>query len=96
MKDEIEVFMPVGNMSFNFASIFKKELEKFTKVPVDNSDIMRIAQNKKKTFEFAKQIDIPIPETIFINSSGDIPQIIEDMKYPCVIKKTNFYEGDGK
>lgn len=95
-QDDIDVFMPVGNMSFNFATTFKNDLEKFTNLPVVNPDIMEIAQNKYKTFKFAEQIDIPIPKTIFIDSYDDIPRIINEMKFPCVIKKTNFYEGGVK
>lgn len=95
-KNEIDVFMPVGNMSFNYASTFKNDLEKYAKLPVVGTDIMEVAQNKYKTFKFAEQLDIPIPKTIFIDSHNDIPLIIEEMKYPCVIKKTNFYEGGVK
>jgi predicted ATP-grasp superfamily ATP-dependent carboligase len=92
-KDEIRVFMPVGNLSFRFASKYEDELKKYTRVPVAKKEIMEIAQNKMKTFEFAEKIGIPIPKTIYIKDSKDILTVSETMNYPCVIKKTNFYEG---
>ncbi len=92
-NDEIRVFMPVGNLSFRFASQYEDELTKYTHVPIVKKEIIDIAQNKKKTFEFAEKLGIPIPKTIYIEDKNDLSTILEKMNYPCVIKKTNFYEG---
>jgi predicted ATP-grasp superfamily ATP-dependent carboligase len=92
-NDEIRVFMPVGNLSFRFASKYEEELKKYTRISVAKKDTIEIAQNKKKTFEFAENIGIPIPKTVIIKDKDDILKVSETMNYPCVIKKTNFYEG---
>jgi predicted ATP-grasp superfamily ATP-dependent carboligase len=92
-QDEIKVFMPVGNMSFRFASKYEDELKKYTRISVAKKNSMEIAQNKKKTFEFAENIGIPIPKTVLIKDREDILKVSNTMNYPCVVKKTNYYEG---
>jgi len=56
-NDEIRVFMPVGNLSFRFASQYEDELKKYTHVPIVKKEIIEIAQNKKKTFELHRHTD---------------------------------------
>jgi predicted ATP-grasp superfamily ATP-dependent carboligase len=94
IKNSVKVFMPVGNISCRFASLYKEKIQKYCKVPVVDIDTMEIAQNKQNTFKFAESIGIPVPKTFYLNE-----QIIKEesffdsISYPCVIKKTNFNEG---
>lgn len=90
---DIEVFMPVGNISFRFTTLFKNKIEKYTKVLVANIDKMNIAQNKNLTFKFAQKIGIPIPKTYWLEENSDVDFISKNIRYPCVIKRTNFNEG---
>ena len=53
---------------------------------------MSIAQDKSKTFEFAKKFDIPIPKTFRLETIDEINNIANEVSYPCVIKKTNYNE----
>lgn len=89
----VEVFMPVGNISFNFASKYKKKIEKYCKVPVVEIDKMIIAQNKNLTFKFAEKIGIPVPKTFWISNREEVKQIIDSITFPCVLKNTNYNEG---
>ena len=92
IKNDIAVFLPVSNISYKFASLYKKEIEKYCKVPVVDSELMNIAQNKSKTFEYAKKIGIPIPCTFSFSNVDDFYEIIKLIKFPCVLKKTNYNE----
>lgn len=91
-KNEISVFMPVSNVSYKFAALYKNEIEKFCRVPVVESKIMDIAQDKAKTFEHAEKNGIPIPQTINIKNGNDFNEKIDSIKFPCVLKKTNYNE----
>ena len=92
LKNNIQVFMPVSNVAYKFASTYKKEIENFCKVPVVDSQIMDIAQDKTKTFEYAEKIGIPAPVTFRIHDEKDFYANIDSVKYPCVLKKTNYNE----
>lgn len=90
--NKIPVFLPVSNISYKFASLYKQELEKYCKVPVVDIDIMNIAQDKSKTFEYAEKTGIPYPKTFCFENEKDFYDKAESLKFPCVLKKTNYYE----
>jgi len=91
-NNEISVLMPVGNISYKFASYYKYELQKYCNLTLVDEDIMAIAQDKRKTFEFAQKFNIPIPRTFNLNRVNEINDIAKKISYPCVIKKTNYNE----
>lgn len=93
LQNNVEVFMPVGNISCRFASMYKNKIEKYCRVPIVNIETMRIAQDKRLTFKLAERLNIPIPKTFYISDEEDINKIAKNVQYPCVIKKTNYYEG---
>jgi len=90
-NNQIDVFLPVSNISFRFTSLYKNELEKYCKIPVVDHTIMQIAQDKKKTFEFAENNGIPIPFTIRLNNYSNLKDTLEKIPIPCVIKRVELY-----
>lgn len=91
-NNQISVLMPVGNISYKFASFYKYELQKYCNLALVDEDIMAIAQDKRKTFEFAQKLNIPIPTTFKLNTLDEINDLAKNISYPCVIKKTNYNE----
>lgn len=91
-NNDIDVFMPVGNVSFKFTALYKKEIQSYCNVAIVDKEVMALAQDKSKTFEFAGNLDIPIPRTFNLNSDEEIYSIAGKISYPCVIKKTNYNE----
>jgi predicted ATP-grasp superfamily ATP-dependent carboligase len=91
-KNKVKVFLPIGNSSCKMASLFKEELSHYTKVPIVEKEVMEIAQNKDKTFRFAKKIGIPTPKTFFLKKQEEIEAISKKIRFPCVIKKANVGE----
>ncbi len=91
-NNEISVLMPVGNISYKFASFYKYELQKYCNLALVDEDTMAIAQDKRKTFEFAQKFNIPIPHTFKLNTVDEINDLANKISYPCVIKKTNYNE----
>lgn len=92
-NNQIEVFMPVGNISCRFASLYKDKIAKYCRVPVVEIDTMKIAQDKQLTFKLAERLNIPIPQTFHISGYDDVNEISKIIQFPCVIKKTNYFEG---
>jgi predicted ATP-grasp superfamily ATP-dependent carboligase len=90
--NSIKVLLPVGNVSYKFITKHQVEIKKFTKVLVPHNEIMEIAQDKNKTFKFAESIGIKIPKTIYLTSKEELRQKIDNISFPCVIKKSNYNE----
>jgi predicted ATP-grasp superfamily ATP-dependent carboligase len=95
-NNEIDVLMPVSNISFNCFSHYSNDFLNFTRLVVPPFDSMRVAQNKSRTFKFAKDNNINIPITYFPQNEHDIRKLANSISYPCVLKKTNFSEGGVK
>ena len=91
-KNRINVILPVSNISYHFMAKHQDEILKHVKLLIVKNEIMQIAQNKNMTFEFAQKKGILIPQTFILTNRHEITQIINEIKFPCVIKKTNFDE----
>jgi predicted ATP-grasp superfamily ATP-dependent carboligase len=91
-KNKVSVLLPIGNSSCKLVSEYKDEIEKYTSTPIVDKKIMRIAQDKNKTFKFAEKIGISIPITFYLKNRKDVQKILREINYPCVIKKTNMGE----
>lgn len=95
-QHKISVLLPVSNVSCRFASIYKDELSTHIKIPVVDADTLKIAQDKTKTFEYAREQNVPVPKTFYLNPEDEIEGLPGFVSFPCVIKKTNFFEGGVK
>lgn len=92
-NNDIEVFMPVGNIAYRFASLYKEKIEEFCKMNIVSLNSMEIAQDKSLTFKLAERIGIPIPKTYYLDNNLNLSDTLQKIEFPCVIKKTNFFEG---
>lgn len=64
----------------------KEELSNFTSIPFVPYETYERASDKFRLLQYAKEIDIPIPKTIFLNSTRDFDTINMTISYPVVIK----------
>jgi predicted ATP-grasp superfamily ATP-dependent carboligase len=77
-------------------SYYKKELEKYTKVPFPDYDKMLMTHDKAKTFKFAQELGISIPETYLVENMEELEEISNTIEYPVVVKprcKTTWNSG---
>ena len=91
-NNEISALMPVVNISYKFVSYYKYVLQKYCNLTLVDEDIMPIAQDKSKTFEFAQKFNIPTPRTFNLKRVDEINVIAKKISYHCVIKITNYNE----
>ena len=77
-------------------SYHKKKLEKYAEVPFPDYEKMLMTHDKAKTFKFAKEYGIPIPDTYIVESMDELEEISNSIKYPVVVKsrfKTIWLDG---
>lgn len=84
--ENYDVLIPVSLKSYLAVVKHKKEFEKLTNLVVPNWEQMEIAYNKDITMEFAKNLNVPIPDTINLNSISDLKKI---QRFPVVIKSSD-------
>ena len=78
------VLFPTNDLHVGIISRNKAELSKYFIVATDNWAVVENCYNKRKTYQLAKQLNIPIPETWMPNSLEEINAL--DLNYPIIIK----------
>ncbi len=67
-------------------SYYKKELERYTKVPFPDYSKMLMVHDKAKTIKFATEHGILVPKTYFVESMEELEEISGTIEYPVVVK----------
>lgn len=85
--EKIELLILVGTNSFKKIVPWKEYLEKNgIKILTVDACKMSIALNKKDTYELAKEVGVPIPNTIYPKNINQLNEIKDKISFPCVIK----------
>jgi D-aspartate ligase len=78
------VIFPTDDFHVNLLSQNKQELETNFIVSTDSWESVSIFYNKRKSYEVAKNFNIPIASTFFPENEKELDKLIID--YPCIIK----------
>ena len=81
-----DVIIPVRDDANLVLSQHKKELSRFTRIPIADYNTLMKGRDKAQTLKIARDNDIPCPQTYFVDGEGDIRGIIDKLKFPVVIK----------
>jgi predicted ATP-grasp superfamily ATP-dependent carboligase len=84
--EKYDVILPIGAKSIELISRYKSEVEKHCLIPLTDNAKINICLNKQKTYLFANQLGINIPNTWYISSEKDLQNHIQDFRFPVVVK----------
>lgn len=84
-KFGITVMLPMTDIS---TATILKQREQFANIgiPAPSYESYNLASNKNSLFKLAISLGIPIPKTIFIDSTNEIDLKLNELTYPIVIK----------
>lgn len=82
----IELVMPVTDVTMFLFDRFRKELGPHTKLAMPSSEALRSVLDKRTNLKIAQQLGIPCPRTFELNSPEQIPEMIEALGFPIVLK----------
>jgi len=85
-NDMYDVIIPVRDDANLILSKHKKELSRFTRIPIADYSTLMKGRDKAQTLKIAMDNDIPCPQTYFIDGDDDLREIMKDLKFPVVIK----------
>ncbi len=81
----IKCIFAISERNITLLNKYRTELEEKTQLMFPSQDVMDFALDKKKTFIVAQKLNIPTPDTVFIDNFEEIKRA-KDMEYPVVIK----------
>jgi D-aspartate ligase len=99
LKGKTTLIFPTNDLMVGFLSDNFNELSNKYILSISAKNITDIAFNKRKTYEYAKNAGIPIPESYYPDSLQELEEIEGKLSYPVIIKPAimyNFYKKAGK
>jgi predicted ATP-grasp superfamily ATP-dependent carboligase len=92
-NNEIDVLLPIGYLTTTVLSKHKDKFAPYVRIPIANYDSMKIASDKYKTMEFAKNLGVEIPEMFDANDKIEtFPVVIKGLKESGRIRYANSFE----
>lgn len=81
-----DVLFPTSDNALILISKYKNVLKDYFEPVASNWDTTEKIVDKSKTFNFAKALDIPMPETFVPKDMNEVRHIAKTISYPCLIK----------
>lgn len=91
------VIYPNDDETVRFLAKHKEQLEEYYRVATPSWDVVRLAYEKRLTYQLAEKSGIAIPKTLYPSSIEELTQL--NMEFPVIIKpsiKEPFYSYTGK
>jgi len=82
---EIETIFAIAERMLVRLNKYRDELEKYVKIPWPSQEILDFALDRRKTIKIAKSLNIPVPETIFLDCFEDIEKA-KNLSFPVITK----------
>ncbi|MCQ6962316.1 hypothetical protein [Methanolobus chelungpuianus] len=80
------LIIPTNDLAVRIVSKNKEILSSIYTISTPNLDAIELIYNKRRTFELAKRLGVPIPNTIFPSSVENLDTLLSDVSYPLIIK----------
>ena len=81
-----DVLFPSTDRSLILISKNKEKLKDYFELVVSDWKVVEKIVDKSETYEFAKKLHIPVPETFVCSNINEVKQAAEKVTYPCLIK----------
>ena len=85
-KKSFDVLIPISDDCIRYCSKNAEDIKQHVKLLVPNFENILLAANKKNTYLFAIEHNIPIPKTYFPPNLDEVSALSENKIYPCVVK----------
>lgn len=86
LAKKFDVLMPISTDSMLPISKHLDEFNAVTNVPIPSFESLEIAEDKKKTLEFAQKNGVSIPKTFIPANENELKALSKKLNYPVVIK----------
>lgn len=96
--NKVELIIPTTDPTLSALSEHRAEVETVAKLACPTYSSACLALDKKKTLTLAKSLNIPIPQTAFIENLDSLKEAIKKLGFPIIIKpprKKVFNDDDG-
>lgn len=86
IENDYDVLFPVNDTDMFLVSKYSNKFLPYVKIAMNDHQTFMKVLDKSITIQLASKLNIPVPETIFIESLEELNKVSELLKYPVVIK----------
>ncbi len=83
---DYDLIIPTADNYLVLVVKYREEFAKFARLAVPDDRGFQYTYRKSKTFELAKKVGVPIPETYRIESLSDLSETLPRLSFPVIIK----------
>jgi predicted ATP-grasp superfamily ATP-dependent carboligase len=81
-----DIVIPVTDVTTHPVALHKEALSRHTIVAAPPFDAFELVTNKRRLLERAVECGIPIPRTLFVDGARGLRAVVNDVRYPAVVK----------
>lgn len=85
-EEKYDILIPMTDTTTYLVNQYRTELESLARIPIPDRATFERASDKGEMISLARELDVPCPETHFVESVEDVRKISPQLKYPVVIK----------
>lgn len=83
-----DLLIPTSDLSTEFLSAYRERVLPYVPMLLPSKELIELARFKDKTYRFAIEQGIAIPQTYFPESLDDVISLASKAIFPCVVKKS--------
>lgn len=80
------VLFPCNDMNVYFISKYRTRLSDWFHIVLPEHTIVEMLMDKTTFYRYAQREGLPIPKTYFLNNMNELPLIVKEIEFPCVVK----------
>lgn len=86
MRQKIEMLVPISDLAMQLIGERRVEFDAHTRIAAPAPAVYETVSDKYRLMKLAQQLDVPIPDTLFVEE-GRVPQDLRSMgEFPLIVK----------
>jgi len=94
-KNSFDILIPISDRCLEYVSELREQLSPYIRFLIPSKHCVEIARNKDKTYHFAVEHGISMPQTFFPRTLKEVEGIARRISFPCVVKEPKGTGGSG-
>jgi predicted ATP-grasp superfamily ATP-dependent carboligase len=90
-----DMVIPITDAMVSFISGNRDEISKYTCIPFVDNETLHFALDKAEVLRFARKIGVPAPKSYLPSEYAGPDELIDQLKYPVVLKPKSGYGSRG-
>lgn len=85
--NKVSAFIPVNDIAVQFLFFFRQEIQDYTIIlNINVPEVLKFSHNKYCLWKIAKELGIPVPDSVLISSYVQFQELKSQLKFPIIAR----------